>query len=286
MVSSPTARIIAVALPEITFVPMNAKDSAPPRPPLPVMAPGLPSLPVPPSPPCRPLRRCPICPAVPPAPPVPRSPPMPLLALPPRPPLPVMAPGLPSLPVPPSPPCRPLRRCPIWTAVIFQLTFLVGLLGLCLVTPDGQRFIYLVFEVVSALATVGVTANVTSTLNGATAVIFQLTFLVGLLGLCLVTPDGQRFIYLVFEVGAHCTWGSALIVWQQAKPARTRTLPPSSTNRPTLDHQTKPVHGANVADVAKPRRTMNRPGMSGDSSSWKGWGHVRWFIEEVPAGAA
>ncbi len=35
------------------------------------------------------------------------------------------------------------------------------------------------------------------------------------------------------ERGAHCTWGSALIVWQQAKPARTRTLPPSSTNRPT-----------------------------------------------------
>ena len=45
------------------------------------------------------------------------------------------------------------------TAVIFQLTFLVGLLGICLVTPDGQRFIYLVFEVVSALATVGVTAK-------------------------------------------------------------------------------------------------------------------------------
>ncbi|CNE69154.1 REP13E12 repeat protein [Mycobacterium tuberculosis] len=33
-------------------------------------------------------------------------------------------------------------------------------------------------------------------------------------------------------------------------------------------------------------RSLNRPGMSGDSSSWKGWGHVRWFIEEVPAGAA
>ncbi|CFH81578.1 MmpS family membrane protein [Mycobacterium tuberculosis] len=32
--------------------------------------------------------------------------------------------------------------------------------------------------------------------------------------------------------------------------------------------------------------SLNRPGMSGDSSSWKGWGHVRWFIEEVPAGAA
>ncbi|WP_031745254.1 hypothetical protein, partial [Mycobacterium tuberculosis] len=34
------------------------------------------------------------------------------------------------------------------------------------------------------------------------------------------------------------------------------------------------------------QRNVNRPGMSGDSSSWKGWGHVRWFIEEVPAGAA
>ena len=34
------------------------------------------------------------------------------------------------------------------------------------------------------------------------------------------------------------------------------------------------------------RSNLNRPGMSGDSSSWKGWGHVRWFIEEVPAGAA
>nr|WP_151845196.1 DUF2784 domain-containing protein [Mycobacterium tuberculosis] len=36
----------------------------------------------------------------------------------------------------------------------------------------------------------------------------------------------------------------------------------------------------------KAAMTLNRPGMSGDSSSWKGWGHVRWFIEEVPAGAA
>jgi hypothetical protein len=31
---------------------------------------------------------------------------------------------------------------------------------------------------------------------------------------------------------------------------------------------------------------VNRPGMSGDSISWKGWSHVRWFVEEVPAGAA
>jgi len=31
---------------------------------------------------------------------------------------------------------------------------------------------------------------------------------------------------------------------------------------------------------------VNRPGMSGDSTSWEGWSHVRWFVEEVPAGAA
>jgi pimeloyl-ACP methyl ester carboxylesterase len=33
-------------------------------------------------------------------------------------------------------------------------------------------------------------------------------------------------------------------------------------------------------------RILNRPGMSGDSISWEGWSHVRWFVEEVPAGAA
>jgi hypothetical protein len=32
--------------------------------------------------------------------------------------------------------------------------------------------------------------------------------------------------------------------------------------------------------------SLNRPGMSGDSTSWEGWSHVRWFIEEVSAGAA
>ena len=31
---------------------------------------------------------------------------------------------------------------------------------------------------------------------------------------------------------------------------------------------------------------LNRPGMSEDSTSWEGWSHVRWFVEEVPAGAA
>jgi len=68
------------------------------------------------------------------------------------------------------------------TAVIFQLTFILGLFGLCLMTPDGQRFLYLVFEVVSALATVGVTANVTSTLNGAGLGIIMVLMFIGRIG--------------------------------------------------------------------------------------------------------
>jgi hypothetical protein len=31
---------------------------------------------------------------------------------------------------------------------------------------------------------------------------------------------------------------------------------------------------------------MNRPGMSGDSTSWEGWSHASEFVEEVSAGAA
>ncbi len=31
---------------------------------------------------------------------------------------------------------------------------------------------------------------------------------------------------------------------------------------------------------------LNRPGVSGDSVPWKGWGHVRSYVQEVPAGAA
>ncbi|KBU62509.1 hypothetical protein BA13_01250, partial [Mycobacterium tuberculosis NRITLD54] len=42
-----------------------------------------------------------------------------------------------------------------------------------------------------------------------------------------------------------------------------------SRNRATLGN---PLSGLRSRDG------MNRPGMSGDSSSWKGWGHVRWFI--------
>lgn len=32
--------------------------------------------------------------------------------------------------------------------------------------------------------------------------------------------------------------------------------------------------------------SVNRPGMSGDSTSWEGWSHVREYVEALPAGAA
>ncbi|OUC82859.1 hypothetical protein B7S04_15125 [Mycobacterium tuberculosis variant bovis] len=62
----------------------------------------------------------------------------------------------------------------------------------------------------------------------------------------------------------------------------------SSDPKPREGTETQP-HRL-LGETCSPRvvrpKTLNRPGMSGDSSSWKGWGHVRWFIEEVPAGAA
>lgn len=67
-------------------------------------------------------------------------------------------------------------------AIIFQLTFLLGLFGIGLVTPTGQRFIYLAFEVASALGTVGVSANVTSTLNGAGLSIIMALMFIGRIG--------------------------------------------------------------------------------------------------------
>jgi len=66
--------------------------------------------------------------------------------------------------------------------VIFQLTFLLGLLALGLVTDSSHRFIYLIFETVSALATVGVTANITTSLNTAGMIVIMLLMFIGRVG--------------------------------------------------------------------------------------------------------
>ncbi|REZ28142.1 hypothetical protein DSL41_16330 [Mycobacterium tuberculosis] len=60
-----------------------------------------------------------------------------------------------------------------------------------------------------------------------------------------------------------------------------REVHQSGDDRPAV-----PPYPVNAHTFHTKRVSVNRPGMSGDSSSWKGWGHVRWFIEEVPAGAA
>ena len=80
-----------------------------------------------------------------------------------------------------------------------------------------------------------------------------------------------------------------------AKPAPLDT--PSS--RPDAERQPG-VHVSQILCVAilrqpllrrtfethRPGTSLNRPGMSGDSTSWEGWSHVRWFVEEVSAGVA
>jgi len=74
--------------------------------------------------------------------------------------------------------------------VIFQLTFLLGLLALGLVTDSSHRFIYLIFETVSALATVGVTANITTSLNTAGMIVIMLLMFIGRVGPLTLLPGG------------------------------------------------------------------------------------------------
>ncbi|REO12998.1 hypothetical protein DSI88_18190, partial [Mycobacterium tuberculosis] len=79
--------------------------------------------------------------------------------------------------------------------------------------------------------------------------------------------------------------------WRRAPHRPTTTCWPSTS--PWVDRASPPpqLRGArwsrrySTSSRRAPKCELNRPGMSGDSSSWKGWGHVRWFIEEVPAGA-
>src|SRR5271156_3712555 len=43
-----------------------------------------------------------------------------------------------------------------------------------------------------------------------------------------------------------------------------------------------PLDPGNTEDDTSLRiSAVNRPGMSGDSTCWEGWSHVRWFVEEV-----
>lgn len=54
---------------------------------------------------------------------------------------------------------------------------------------------------------------------------------------------------------------------------------------PWVRHHSDRVHAVAGPDSLR-LVTLNRPGESGDSKPWKGWGHVRNYVEEVPARAA
>lgn len=66
--------------------------------------------------------------------------------------------------------------------VVFTSTFLIGLILLSLFDANSHRFIYLMFETMSALATVGVTANLTTSLNMASLMIIMLLMFIGRIG--------------------------------------------------------------------------------------------------------
>ena len=66
--------------------------------------------------------------------------------------------------------------------IIFLLTFLLGLILLGITAEGNPRFIYLMFETISALATVGVTANLTPELGKIALSIVMLLMFIGRIG--------------------------------------------------------------------------------------------------------
>ena len=66
--------------------------------------------------------------------------------------------------------------------IIFLLTFLGGLILLGITAEGNPKFIYLMFETISALATVGVTANLTPELGKLALSIVMLLMFIGRIG--------------------------------------------------------------------------------------------------------
>ena len=66
--------------------------------------------------------------------------------------------------------------------IIFLMTFLLGLILLGITADGSPRFIYLMFETISALATVGVTANLTPELGKIALSIVMMLMFIGRIG--------------------------------------------------------------------------------------------------------
>ena len=77
--------------------------------------------------------------------------------------------------------------------IVFTTTFILGLTFLTLTADNGHRFIYLMFEAMSALGTVGVTANLTPTLNHAALTVIMFLMFIGRIGpLTLIVSLSNR----------------------------------------------------------------------------------------------
>ncbi|SUO77481.1 potassium uptake protein, TrkH family [Streptococcus viridans] len=77
--------------------------------------------------------------------------------------------------------------------IVFTTTFIIGLTFLTMVADNGHRFIYLMFEAMSALGTVGVTANLTPTLNHAALTVIMFLMFIGRIGpLTLIVSLSNR----------------------------------------------------------------------------------------------
>ena len=66
--------------------------------------------------------------------------------------------------------------------IVFLITFLVGLILLGITAEGNPKFIYLMFETISALATVGVTANLTPELGKIALSVVMLLMFIGRIG--------------------------------------------------------------------------------------------------------
>ena len=81
---------------------------------------------------------------------------------------------------------EPLRleqsKNPLVSSLSFLMTFLLGLMLLGITAEGTPRFIYLMFETISALATVGVTANLTPELGKLALSIVMVLMFIGRIG--------------------------------------------------------------------------------------------------------
>ena len=75
--------------------------------------------------------------------------------------------------------CKKFFQCSYYSSL---LTFLLGLILLGVTAEGNPRFIYIMFETISALATVGVTANLTPELGRLALSIIMLLMFIGRIG--------------------------------------------------------------------------------------------------------